>query len=122
MKKLKEAKNKIKKVAKEHRKTMKALFMFGVGFVGVTLYRRHTLNIANEAFKAGSRVTDIAHNSAAVKVTGLEKAAEIAKEAAVNESLMIDKFASADMSFKQFNNMYDHNVLGMQKLLTKQSK
>jgi hypothetical protein len=111
--------NKTKEFIKKRKTGIVVTFgLFGISFIITSLIRKKVDDYATEYLRAGYRIADIADATAAVKIVGKEKAAEIASEAIKVENLLTDKIAKANLTPKQFNKMNSVNLLGLNPLIT----
>lgn len=111
--------NKTKTFIKRHKRGVFYVGCAVTGFIIGHKIGKHFNKEIEEAFKAGHRIDNLSYNSAAVKVIGIEKAAEIAKEKSDLELDLAEKLSKTKITHKQFNDMYEANVYGMKNLFDK---
>lgn len=122
MKKLKELKDKTKNFITKHKKGVLIVGTLGLAYIGKALITKHNDDIATEAFKAGSRITGLAMNTATVEAVGVDKAAEIIKKSDKIGDGLMNSIEKSDMTLRQFNKMYENEVFGFKNVFDKTTK
>lgn len=122
MGKLKELKDKTKNFITKHKRGILIVGTMGLAGIEATLITKRIVDIETEAFIAGSRVTGLAMNTATVETVGEDKAAEIIKKADKVGNGLMNGMAKSNISFRQFNKMYENETFGLKRISDKTTK